>query len=121
MRRFFFLRCPTCRKVDDGKKIVTRSNLDDREDTARMIGEEEFFTNEEYSGYWDIAPPDEFAWIFFVFMEIYRTCDERMSFSDIEAWQNVRATRLSQYEVGLLLDMAGWAADEVSELRKMEE
>ena len=88
----------------------------------RTIGAEEFFTNKEaYGDYWDIQPPEEFAWIFQVFMELYRTVDERISFPDISAWQKVRGIRLSQYEVTLIMAMNGWAASEIAKLRDSED
>ena len=95
-----------------------RSNADDRDDLLKDMDCESFFTNEEAFGrYWDIYPPVEFTYIYSVFMELYRTCDERISFIDIDAWQKVRDVRLTQYEVSLIIQMNGWASDEIGKLR----
>lgn len=99
-----------------------RSNLEDREDALKVIDEADFFTNEEaYGKYWDIPIPVEYLYVFSVFMEIYRTCEERISFPDIKAWEEIRDVKLTQYEVSTILQMNMWAADEIAKLRDSED
>ena len=85
------------------------------------MGEAEFFSDESYGEFWDIEPPEEFEWIYRTFLEIYRTCDERISFTDIKSWSDLRCVRLTQYEVDLIIAMNAWAADEISMLRDGED
>lgn len=103
--------------MDD--KIVTRTNLDDRNDVIRTIGREEFYSNEEaYGEYWDVTPPSCFLWIFGVFRELYVSCGDRIGFQDICAWEHAYGIRLTTYELDLLQAMGSWAADEIAELRE---
>lgn len=95
-----------------------RSHADDRDDLLKDMGADNFYKDEEMFGsYWDIEPPLEYLYVYTVFMELYRTVEERINFSDIESWQNVRGVRLTQYEVSLIIQMNGWASSEIAKLR----
>ena len=122
MKRWFFLRYPTYRKGDGKEKGCMRSNMEDREDVIRTVGADTFFSDKEtFGAYWDIPVPVEYLYVYSVFMELYRTCNERISFQDIRAWQDVRGVRLTQYEVSLIISMNGWASEEIAELRDSED
>ena len=98
-----------------------RSNLEDRDELVKDLGEEELLTNEAYSGYRDIPPPVCFSYIYGVFIELYNGSKEMITWRDIDSWQRVRKADLSQYEVDLLRRMSAWADSEIAELKKSED
>lgn len=128
VRQFFFLNYPTSRKTDEKGKTIQRSNLDDRNELIKGIGEEEFYRNANYKQFWDYPCPFCFLFIFKVFLELYNGCTvvggfsafKHITWQDIESYCKIRKLELTQLEIDYLLKIKGWASDEIYNLEKEE-
>lgn len=86
------------------------------------MGEDYFYSHDEFSNLYDIEIPPFFAFEFGVFMELYNLSgDDGLRWEDIHAWELVRGERLSQFDVDIILKMNSWASQTISELRNKEE
>lgn len=129
MRHFFFLNYPTSRKTGNGEKTVHRSNIDDRNDIIKDIGEKEFYSNENYRELWDYPCPFCFLYIFRIFLEVYNGCTvvggfssfKHITWQDIESYCRIRKIELTQLEVDYLLKIKSWASDEIYKLEQEEQ
>lgn len=105
------------RGKDKNSKGFYRTNMQDREDVIKQIGEN-FFMSDVYSDYWDYPPPDCFLTIFNSFLELYGMSKEKITFQDIVCYQQSKMIKFNQFEIELIKLMQCWASDEIEKLRE---
>lgn len=112
---------PTHRKGSDkDSRGFYRTNMQDREDVIRQIGDA-FYKSDAYSAYWDCPPPECFLMIFNSFLELYNMSIDKITFHDIVCYQQVKMIKFTQFEIDLIKLMQCWANDEIETLRKEHE
>lgn len=110
------MRYPYFVKVND--KYIKRTNLQDRQEAIRDIGEKDFFSDKRYEHLWDLQVPLCYLYIFNVFIDLYSACVEKITYRDIESYCNVRHCTLKQVEIEMLYKMNSWANDEINKLQE---
>lgn len=87
------------------------------------MGEEYFYSCEEYEYLHDIPFPPFFLYEFNVFIEIYNMSGgmDGMTWKDIQAWEYCRNTKLKQCEIDVILKIHRWANQTIEELQNFED
>jgi hypothetical protein len=62
----------------------------------------------------DIPPPYFFADLFGVFIDLFYTCHEGITYPDLQSFMEAHQMRLSVYEVSLIRRMNSIAAHEIN-------
>lgn len=85
------------------------------------MGEDAFWAVESNrETYSEPDVPLVYMFVFQTFLEIYNASGESVTWSDIFCYNEIRETRLTQFEITMILKCIGWANSEVSELRSAE-
>lgn len=97
-----------------------KSNADDRAELIEGLGQENFDSNPSFDYMRNIPIPDEFVWIFQVYMEIYGMATEGITWNDVESYCRMRKVDLTQYEINTLLKIKRIANATIKKLKEDE-
>lgn len=108
---------PTYRKTDD-KKGVMRTNLQDREDAIKLLGEEEFYAIKENEQYKDVDIPPIYATLFNDYIDINNmTGESGVTWTEVDSYSRLTQKTFSLHDIEILVKINVWANSEKNKMQ----
>lgn len=81
------------------------------------MGKEYFDNNREFDNLRNPSIPFVFIWLFNTFTELYQYCGESITWTQIQAYANLRKIEFTQRELDYILLMNSWANHQIRIMR----
>jgi hypothetical protein len=89
--------------------------MEEREKVIKAIGYDKWKRMGQAEEFGDIPPPECFSYLFYIFLDLFYSCREGITYPDIQAFSEITQRKLTIYEVSLIRRMSSWAAAEINE------